>query len=210
MTTQAPGPRDDSEPGKPSGAGLAGDGFSGGGLSGDWVADGWVLDDAALNVALGGRIRAARKAAGLSRPELVARLPFPCTVATLWNWETGKRAVSHAKLVELARALHTTAPDLMEEAIESLDEITALMVVVDLRPLAVDTTPEFGMLASWAASKLAQTGVPVIRVHHTVLREFAVLHQVPVTDLMAHVTQTRAAFGHQPPPATAVAEETNG
>lgn len=149
----------------------------------------WVLADADINVAVGAELRAAREAAGLTRPELVAQLPFKSTVPTLLNWELGHRAVSYARLVETARVLGRPAPDLMRRAIERVDAIQTLMVEVDLAALRDDPNPAFALLRRWATNRLAakpDSGTTV-RVHHTVVREWAVLLGLPLPDLVRHL-----------------------
>jgi transcriptional regulator with XRE-family HTH domain len=152
----------------------------------------WILTDADLNAAIGAELRSAREAAGLSRPELVAQLPFTTTVATLLNWELGKRATSYAKLVEIARALHRRPADLLDRAVERVESIQSLMVELDLRRLCEDTTPRFGALQTWAVNRLAAKDDPgtVVRVHHSVIREWAVQLKVHLADLVRHLERT--------------------
>lgn len=152
----------------------------------------WVLTDADLNAAIGAELRAAREAAGLSRPELVAQLPFTTTVATLLNWELGKRATSYAKLVELARALHRRPADLLDRAVERVESIQSLMVELDLRLLCEDTTPRFSALQTWATNRLStrQDAGTIVRVHHSVIREWAFLLKVQLVDLVHHLERT--------------------
>lgn len=71
----------------------------------------WLVTDAEVNIALGAELRSAREAAGLSRPQFVAQLPFKTTVPTVLNWELGHRAISYAKL-EACRTprSHRTGP----------------------------------------------------------------------------------------------------
>lgn len=153
-----------------------------------WTRD-WVLQDAEVNVAVGAEVRAAREASGLTRPELVAQLPFKTTVATLLNWELGKRSISYARLVEACRTLNRTAPDLLRRAIDRVDSIHAMTVELDIEQLSADTNPEFGTLRTWAVHKLASRvdAGPIVQVHHTVIREWAVLLAVPLVDLVHHL-----------------------
>jgi hypothetical protein len=125
----------------------------------------------------------------LTRPELVAQLPFKTTVPSLLNWELGHRAISYARLVELARSLRRSAPGLLGRAIERVDAIQTLMVEVDLAALRDDPNPAFAVLRRWAVNRLAarpDTG-PVVRVHHTVVREWAVLLGIGLPDLVQHL-----------------------
>lgn len=151
----------------------------------------WVLTEEDVNAALGAEVRRAREAAGLSRPELVAQLPFKIAVATLLNWELGHRAISYARLVEVGRTLNSSAPDLLRRAIERVESIESLLVELDLRPLCDDPNPKFGLLRTWAENKLVTVGdaSSVVRIHHSVVRELAVLLHVRLTDLVSHLSK---------------------
>src|SRR3712207_3665510 len=81
----------------------------------------WILTDEEVNTALGAEVRRAREAAGLSRPELAAQLPFKIAVATLLNWELGHRSISYSRLVEVGRTLNSSAPELLRRAIERIE-----------------------------------------------------------------------------------------
>lgn len=149
----------------------------------------WLLKDSDINAALGAEVRSAREAAGLTRPELVARLPFRTTVPTVLNWELGHRAISYARLVELGRTLHRSGPELLRRAIDRVDSIQSALVELDLRQLQED--PDAGLLRTWAENKLAtknDTGT-IVRIHHTVIREWAVLLGMHLTDLVRHLEE---------------------
>ncbi|MFC4859215.1 hypothetical protein [Actinophytocola glycyrrhizae] len=152
----------------------------------------WLLTDAEVNAALGAEVRAAREAAGLTRPDLVDQLPFATTTQTLMNWETGKRAISYAKLVEIGRTLHRSAPDLLSGAVERIESIQSLVVELDLRRLREDANPRYEVLRTWAENKLStkQSSGSVVRVHHSVIREWAVLLRVQLPDLVQHLENT--------------------
>lgn len=152
----------------------------------------WLVKDADVNVALGAEVRSAREAAGLSRPELVAQLPFKTTVPTLLNWELGHRAISYARLIEVSRTLNCTGPDLLRRAIERVESIQSLLVELDLRALSEDPDPRFGMLRTWAENKLATKTEPgpITRIHHSVVREWAVLLGMHLPELVNHLEET--------------------
>jgi transcriptional regulator with XRE-family HTH domain len=154
----------------------------------------WLLKDADVNVALGAEVRSAREAAGLTRPELVAQLPFKTTVPTLLNWELGHRAISYARLVELSRTLNCTGHELLRRAIERVDSIQSLLVELDLRPLLENRDPRFGMLRTWAENKLAAKNDEgtTVAVHHSVVREWAILLGMRLNDLVNHLEATAA------------------
>jgi len=152
-----------------------------------------MLTEEDVNAALGAEVRRAREAAGLSRPELVAQLPFKIAVATLLNWELGHRAISYARLVEIGRTLNVSAPALLRRAIDRIELIESLLVELDLRPLCDDANPKFGLLRTWAENKLATMDDDensVVRLHHSVIRELAVLLSVRLADLVKYLSKT--------------------
>lgn len=153
----------------------------------------WLLSEEEVNVALGTEVRRAREAAGLTRPELVAQLPFKIAVATLLNWELGHRSISYARLVEVGRTLNSSAPELLRRAIERIESIESLWVELDLRPLCDDANPRFGLLRTWAEHKLAtidDDARSIVRIHHSVIREMAVLLRVHLADLVRYLSTT--------------------
>lgn len=154
----------------------------------------WLVTENDVNAALGAEVRRAREAAGLSRPELVAQLPFKLAVATLLNWELGHRAISHARLVEIGRVLNCRAWELLRRAVERVEVIESLLVEIDLRPLCDDASPGFGLLRTWAENKLATMDgeSSVVRIHHSVVRELAVLLRVRLVDLVTYLSEVAA------------------
>lgn len=151
----------------------------------------WVLTDRDINIAVGAELRAAREAAGLTRPELVAQLPFPSTVPTLLNWELGHRSVSFARLVEVARTLGQSGPELLARALVRVDAIQTLTVEVDLAGLVAAADPRFEWLRVWGRNRMLATTGPVARVHHTVVREWAVLLGLPLLEVVTHLEETK-------------------
>jgi len=80
--------------------------------------------DAAVNVQIGRRVAGWRQSAGLTIRELADRLGWPHT--TLGNYESGRRALSIARLYDIAAALgHAPAVLLIDdpETAAIVDEI---------------------------------------------------------------------------------------
>lgn len=149
----------------------------------------WTLTEDKINVALGGEVRRAREAAGLTRPQLVTRLPFETTVATLLNWELGHRGISYARLVELARTLGETAPQLLKRALHRVESIQTEYVTVDVVAMCDDTNAKYVMLRNWAERKrqTLSNDVRIVRLHHSVIKEWAVLLNVKLIDLVRYL-----------------------
>lgn len=151
----------------------------------------WLLTEEKINAALGGEVRRAREAAGLTRPQLVELLPFEATVATLLNWELGHRGISYVRLVELARTLNHSATQLLQRAIARVEAIQTQYVDIDVVALCDDSTARYVMLRTWAERKREPLteGVHMVRVHHTVVREWAVLLNVKLIDLIRYLAK---------------------
>lgn len=138
----------------------------------------WMLTEPAINKALGEEVERARKAAGFStRSGVAEKLPFPCTLTSLTNWETGQRGIAYGKLVEMARLFGTTAPELLRRAIERLETIQSLMVQFDLEPVCKINDTRYALLRSWAEKKrkMLPGSKTVVRVHHSFIRELALM-----------------------------------
>ncbi|MGH3762520.1 helix-turn-helix domain-containing protein [Actinophytocola sp.] len=159
--------------------------------------------DEAMNIAVGAELRRAREAAGLTRSELAAILPFKASAAGLSNYETGKRMVSHWRMVEFCRAVDAYAPDVLGRAIESVESIQTLLVELDLRAIADDDDARFAPIRTWARNRLARVSLEstTVRVHHSVVRELAVLLDMSSNDLVKHLAST-ASFRQVSGPAS--------
>lgn len=154
----------------------------------------WTLTEDKINSALGGEVRKAREAAGLTRPELVARLPFEVAVATLLNWELGHRGISYVRLAELARTLGESAPELLERALNQAESIQTEYVNIDVVALCDDAKARYVMLRTWGERKRQSlsNGVRIVRLHHSVIREWAVLLNVKLIDLVRYLDKVAA------------------
>ena len=149
----------------------------------------WLLTENKIRVALGREMRRAREAAGLTRPKFVELLPFDGSVHTLLNWELGHRAISFARLVEVARLLGHTAPQLLQRALAKAEAIQTQYVDIDIAALRKDSTAKYVMLRDWAERKRATLSedTQIVRLHHTVIREWAVLLNVKLIDLVRYL-----------------------
>ena len=167
----------------------------------------WDLSDKTLNTALGSEVRRLREKAGLTRPDLAALLPFDLSVAALLNWELGERSISYVRLIWLGRILGVSAPELLRRAIERIEVTNADLVQLDLEPVANNKEKGFYLLGKWARNKLAQTEreTSIVRLHHSVIRELAIMLDVELTDLVEFLT-SKASL--RPVPANGEVAET--
>lgn len=146
------------------------------------TSPGWVTEEAIVR-ALGSELRRAREAAGWTRADLVARLPFEMHVQTLTNYERGLRQCTLGRLVEICRALDLTAPDVLRVALQRAEMDVHAVVQVDLRAAAEDSSAEFVPLQRWARNRLATEPAGVVRLGQATIKEMAAVMDVPPATL---------------------------
>lgn len=105
---------------------------------------------------LGAELRRLRVARGLTRRELLRRLPDDLSVQTLATYELGTRTISVLRLVELCAALGTTAQDLLASIDQAIRPLPDGVIRIDLRALANDPRSALAPARRWAASRLRQ------------------------------------------------------
>lgn len=135
------------------------------------AADEWVTDDA-INRALGAEVRRLRAAAGMSRAQLVRKLPFSLHIQTLQNYELGLRQFPLGKLLAISRLLGTPAHELYRKAIRAAELAEVLFVEVDLSAVLASSDTDLEALRTWARNRPAGPG-EVVRLHRTVVQELA-------------------------------------
>lgn len=76
-----------------------------------------------INRAVGAALQRARLSRGWLRPELVKRVPFALPVATYASYESGLRACSLARLIQICEILEVDPFDLLRSALADLNGI---------------------------------------------------------------------------------------
>ncbi len=114
----------------------------------------------AIAVALGGELRRAREAMGLSRAQFVALLPSGIGERTLLAYEHGLRQVTVARLAELCDVLGVTPSTLLTEALQKARiHLANLVLRVDLQALIKDSrnkVPADGRVGKEQAARMPE------------------------------------------------------
>lgn len=157
------------------------------------AADEWVTDDA-INRALGAEVRRLRAAAGMSRAQLVERLPFSLHIQSLMNYELGLRQFPIGKLEAVGRLLGMPAHELIRKAVRAAELAEVLFVEVDLSAVLVSTDPDLEALRTWAGNRPADPG-GVVRLHRAVVQEFAAVLGFSPEALVKRLEEFRPSEG---------------
>ena len=142
------------------------------------------------NRELGARLRALRKAAGLSLHVVERRTGGQFGAVVLASYERGDRAISIARLAELAHFYGVSVPGLLPESrgalsAESAESAERAMssrrLIVDLRRLAELPTQQVGPLARYVAaiqSEREDHNVDVLTIRARDLQTLAILYDM--------------------------------
>ncbi|MGX7828022.1 helix-turn-helix domain-containing protein [Actinokineospora sp. 24-640] len=146
-----------------------------------------VLSAADVARAVGQEIRRARSAIGWTRAELVERLDSDLHVQTVAGYEQGIRHCTVARLVEISRALGSSAPELLALALQRAEiDLDHTGVRVDLHAIARDQRAELTPLRVWAQHRLEHdaenSGVATLE--PAVVENMAHFCQLPKTDML--------------------------
>lgn len=127
-----------------------------------------------LAKALGKELWRRREALGLTRVQVVARMPSGIGDRTLLSYEHGIRRILVQRLVELCRALDTHPARVLMAAMSANPfELETMTILVDLPGLARDKSSEFRLIRRWAARKLNDGAAELLEVSPVVVGELA-------------------------------------
>jgi transcriptional regulator with XRE-family HTH domain len=150
-----------------------------------------VINDAAKSARflriLGDELRLARKRQRWRRRDLRDKLNMTISVQALATYELGTRAITVARLLELAEVLEISMPDLLARAVARFEGQT-----VDLFLLANTQRSELYPLRGWARARLAHMTPhepTVIRLNRSSLHWLAQLSGLSPTDLIIAIRQ---------------------
>lgn len=151
------------------------------------------LTDRGFATFLGLAVRRARESRGLTRAQLVEKLPSGIGDRTLLSYEHGVRFLSVVRFVEICRAIGVPADEVLGRASAMADDVRNLSLRVNLRALLRDEDDRFEAVRLWADRRLDETATPVLLVEPAALREMAavigVSHEVLAGYLAEFITK---------------------
>ncbi|HEY0450560.1 helix-turn-helix transcriptional regulator [Actinophytocola sp.] len=147
-----------------------------------------VTDDAITRL-LGEELRRARDALGLTRAELIDRMPSKIHPQTLATYESGARQCTVIRLIEICRALGVAAPDILSLSLQRAKaELYTLTLLIDLPALMYDDADSFDQVRTWARLKLEEPeGKNIAWLEPPAVREMAFIFGMPRTELVAYL-----------------------
>lgn len=137
---------------------------------------------------VGRELRRIRESKGLSRTEMVARMPSGIGERTLLSYEHGIRQIGLARFIELCRALDKHPASVLSAALRTnTRDLENSTILVDLQELAYNDKPKFHEVCQWAHKRLAAGSPQFIDVEPAVVRELAVLAGCSHRELALHL-----------------------
>jgi transcriptional regulator with XRE-family HTH domain len=136
--------------------------------------------------ALGTRLRAIRMQQGLSLHGVEEKSEGRWKAVVVGSYERGDRAVTVAKLADLADFYGVPVAELLPESRPSRRGVTAPKLVIDLQRLAELPAHQAGPLARYAAAIQSQRGDyngKVLTIRSEDLRSLAVIYDMTPEDL---------------------------
>jgi transcriptional regulator with XRE-family HTH domain len=109
----------------------------------------------------GRALRAARRARGLTLPQLRSRLGNNLSIQALRSYEQGNRACSLTRLYELCDALEVSPALLLVRSPARETNVrrqAPSVVMVDLRTIVAKPEADLAPLQRWAAARLIESG----------------------------------------------------
>ncbi len=141
---------------------------------------------------LGQRLRAIRAQQGLSLHGVEEKSEGRWKAVVVGSYERGDRAVTVAKLAELAEFYGVPVAELLPDARTARRGAPTLKLVIDLQRLSELPTHQAGPLARYAAAIQSQRGDyngRVLTIRSEDLRSLAVIYDMPAEDLTAQLVE---------------------
>jgi hypothetical protein len=124
--------------------------------------------------ALGDELRRTREEKGLTRREVVERLPSGICDRTLLSYEHGTRHVTTIRWIELSRAIGIDPALLMTRGLQRARlYMRDRCLTIDLRALLRDGSPNFRPIVQWARNTLNEHPGGTAEVEPAVVRNLA-------------------------------------
>jgi transcriptional regulator with XRE-family HTH domain len=111
----------------------------------------------AVTRAIGEELRKAREINRWSRGFIVKRMPSGIGDRTLLSYESGSRALTILRFMELCQALEVSPLQLLGVALQRARiRVDSIALQVDLNSMIADDTQNFRSMTLWARNKLAE------------------------------------------------------
>jgi transcriptional regulator with XRE-family HTH domain len=139
---------------------------------------------------LGQRLRAIRQQQGLSLQGVEQKSQGQWKAVVIGSYERGDRAITVAKLAELAQFYGVPVAELLPDATVSTPVPAPARLVLDLERLRALTDERASPLARYAASIQAQRGDyngRVLSIRNEDMRALAVIYDLPAKELGAQL-----------------------
>lgn len=153
------------------------------------AAEQFRASDELITQMLGDELRKAREAAGLTRAQLIERMPSTIHPQTLATYENGIRQCTVVRLEEVCNALRIEAPELLAVALQrARTEPFTRTLRIDLPALLRDRTSTFALVRTWAENFRADSdGSDTARLEPAAVRALAFVVGVPQLDLIEYL-----------------------
>ncbi|OLR92598.1 helix-turn-helix domain-containing protein [Actinokineospora bangkokensis] len=128
-----------------------------------------------INRAVGEQLRRTREAAGLSREQLAATLPYPLHPQSLGAYEGGHRALTVFRFIDLGRGCGASAPDVLAGAMQlgGID-LHLLVLRVDLGAIQAGPPDGLDLLSGWALNRIRRgDGIRIVTLTPAAVEEIA-------------------------------------
>lgn len=146
-----------------------------------------AFDEKAFYHILGQALRAARQKRGLTREELVSRLPTEIGDRTLLSYEQGIRRPNVSRIMELCIALGITASSLLAEVERAMSDPTELPIYLNLQKMVCDAYARSHVserVMRWASHHLRVDPIAgAILLSPDLIRELAIAFEMSHADL---------------------------
>lgn len=134
------------------------------------------VSQSTISRTLGTELRRARERLGLSRQQLVAKLPSGICDRTLMSYEHGTRQVTALRLLELCHALEESTPDLLRRALQTAATyLENLELHVNLHAVINDKNMRFRPMVQWARNSLNDSPSGIMAVTPSAVRNLAAI-----------------------------------
>jgi transcriptional regulator with XRE-family HTH domain len=144
--------------------------------------------DSTITRAIGDELRRARESVGLTRADLIARMPTEIHSQTLASYERGVRQCTIGRLVEICQAIGVSAPDLLHTAMQRAGlDLPVIGLQIDLHAVISDRRKELLPLRRWSEDRLENSGSGIVHLEWPVVLELGRLFGIARTEFVNYL-----------------------